>query len=117
MNSLLLTFAQTFAANREAQPVDGDYYELPGTVVYHTTTQKLPEKSRLEVNTITPEAADRFAWQAEITLNNKVNGDFIHVIIRTDGSAEETYGKTVTPVDAAREREILDAFEAALALI
>jgi len=102
-----VAFAAEFNATHPDTGVDGDYYELPGLTVYRTATQPLPAKGRLEVNTVTPEAADRFEWSLEITLNDKASGRFIHLIVRPVGDVVETYGKTVLPIDAARADEIL----------
>lgn len=108
-------FAAEFAAVFPPAPVDGDYYDLPGTTVYHTHTRKLTAKGRLEVNVVTPEAAEAFEWTTEITLNDKADGRFIHLIIRRDGSVVETYGKTVielTPGRSTEIRSILEQLEA-----
>jgi hypothetical protein len=106
-------FAAQFRADHPGTAVDGDYYDLPGTTVYHTATHPLPAKGRLEVNTVTPAAADHFEWASEITLNDKVSGQFIHLIARRAGDVVETYGKTILPIDAARADEILTALEQA----
>jgi hypothetical protein len=92
--------------------VDGAYYDLPDTTVYHTHTRPLAAKGRLEVNVVTPEAADAFEWTTEITLNDKATGRFIHLIIRRDGSVVETYGKTVIELTPARSTELHTIFSA-----
>ena len=104
-----LSFAETFSHAIPPVPVDGEYYDLPGTTVYNKHTQLLAGKNagRLEVNVVTPEAATAFEWAIEITLNDKAAGEFIHLIVRPDGSIAETYGKTVLPVNATRADEIL----------
>ncbi|HUC87480.1 MAG TPA: hypothetical protein VMR75_04180 [Candidatus Saccharimonadales bacterium] len=99
-------FAHSFSSRFPAVAVDGDYYDLPGTTVYHTYTQALPGKGRLEVNLTTPEAAAAFEWTIEITLNDKAAGRFIHIIARRDNSVVETYGKTVIPLTPSRSAEI-----------
>ncbi len=99
-------FADRFAGSHAPQAVDGAAYECPGVTVYHTHTQPLPNKGRLEVNATTPQAAG-FDWSHEITLNDKVNGVFLHCIIRHNRTLEETYGKQVTPISPQRGAEIL----------
>ena len=108
-------FAAEFTAAVPPEPVDGAYYDLPGTTVYHTHTRKLAAKGRLEVSVVTPAAAEAFEWTTEITLNDKAAGRFIHLIIRRDHSVVETYGKTVielTPPRSAEIRTILGQLEA-----
>jgi hypothetical protein len=99
-------FATEFCTRFPAVAVDGSYYDLPGITVYHTHTQALPEKGRLEINLTTPEATDEFEWTVELTLKDKRTERFIHLILRCDGSVVETYGKTVIPLTPARSAEI-----------
>lgn len=100
-------FVDGFTAGRPPTEVDGEYYDLPGVAVYRTYTQPLAGKGRVEINTVTPNAAGAFEWATEITINDKAGGRFIHLIIRPDRSCAETYGKTVLPIEAARGAEIL----------
>ena len=99
-------FAETFSQSRPNTKVSGDYYDLPGVTVYHSATQKLPDGGRIEVNRITPEAPPTFAWETEITINDKPTGRFVHLILQRDHSVTETYGKTILPVDSDRAAEI-----------
>lgn len=99
-------FAHRFAASRPTTDIAGDYYDQPGVVVYRQTTHKLPEGGRVEVNIITPAASLAFAWEAEITINDKQADRFIHLILQRDGNVVETYGKTILPVDGDRAAAI-----------
>lgn len=101
-----VSFARTFAATRPQTDISGDYYDQPGVVVYRQTTHKLPDGGRVEVNIITPAASPAFAWEAEITINDKQTDRFIHLIVQRDGEVVETYGKTILPVDADRAAAI-----------
>lgn len=100
-------FAQAFSASHPQKDILGDYYDHPDKVVYRQATHKLPEGGRIEVNTITPETPSSFAWEAEITINDKVGKRFIHLILQRNQEVAETYGKTIIPVDTARANEIL----------
>ncbi len=95
-------FAHQFMATHDSIAVDGDYYGLAGTTVYHTATQPLAGKGRIEVNLVSPEAASQFEWTIEITINDKLSGQFVHLIVRREDDAVETYGKTVLPIDTTR---------------
>lgn len=99
-------FAQEFSGSHPQTTVSGDYYDQPGATVYHQAIHKLPGGGRIEVNTITPEAPPAFAWEIEITINDKEGGRFIHLILQRNHEVAETYGKTIIPVDAARAAEI-----------
>jgi hypothetical protein len=101
-------FAQEFSQKHPLAAVAGDYYDLPGTIVYHSATHTLGDGGRIEVNTITPETPLTFAWEIEITINDKEGGRFIHLILQRDRSLAETYGKNLIPIDTARTDEILD---------
>ena len=108
----LVTFAERFAADHSPPTsVDGTDYELPGLIVYHSYRRPLPDGGRVEINIVTAEAAAAFEWSHEITRNDKVAGQLIHLIMRPDGSAAETYGKTVTPITPQRANAILSALE------
>lgn len=111
MNQQLAAFAAKFCRDHPGEPVDGTYYDLPDTVVYTTSTLKLPERSRIEINTITANTPPSFEWQHEITIKDKPTGTFVHVLLRRDGSVVETYGKTILPVDENRGAEILALLE------
>lgn len=104
-----------FIATAEPKAVDGEYYDLPGQIVYTSYALKLPEKGRIEVNVISPEAPASFEWQLEYTVNDKRDGTFVHLLVLRDGNLAETYGKTVLDVDKARAAEIQDLVERLLA--
>ncbi len=110
-SNLLLNFARDFSANRPSTAVTGEYYDLPGEIVYTTASHALPGKGRVEVNTISTTAPADFEWQHEITINDKADKRFIHLIIRRDQTAAETYGKTVLPITTGREQEIIQLLE------
>jgi hypothetical protein len=97
----LLQWSQQFSQHQSAQPVDGDYYGVPGETVYTTARSKVDGGGRVEVNLTTPKAHQNFSWQAEITIDDTTTGTYKHVLLQTNGEIVETYGKTVTPVDAA----------------
>jgi hypothetical protein len=101
-------FAQTFREANPQMPVAGDDYDQPGAVVYHQATRQLPGGGRIEVNTLTPEAPAAFAWEVEVTINDKQGGRFVHLILQRDHEVVETYGKTIIPVDPRRAAEIHD---------
>jgi|GEM_PF-2694340 len=101
-----VSFANAFAASRTPADIDGDYYDQPGVIVYRQATHQLPDGGRVEVNLITPEASLAFAWEAEITINDKQTDRFIHLILQRDGKVVETYGKTILPVDGDRAAAI-----------
>lgn len=109
-------FAENFIRVYPGEPVDGALYGLSGTTVYHTHTQPLAMKSRIEVNQITIDAANSFEWASEITVKDKVNDEFIHLILRPDRTAAETYGKTVTPITSDRAGEIIRLIQQATEL-
>ena len=106
MHEKLSSFVEAFMTAHPTVDVDGEYYELPGTVVYSTATKTLPNKGRIEVNAIGNTTPADFEWRAEITIKDKEADMFIHMLLRRDDSIVETYGKTVTPVDEARFNEI-----------
>lgn len=99
-------FVKQFISDIEPNPIDGEYYDLPGKTVYNTYTRKF-KGGRLEVNQITPDTPSEFEWATELTLNDKTTGEFVHLILLRDGSRAETYGKNVIPIEPEREAEIL----------
>ncbi len=103
----LLDWAQQFSTNRPADPVDGEYYDMPGTTVYTTARQALQTGGRLEVNLTTPDAQKEFSWQAELTIDDLANQRYQHILLQTDGTVVETYGKQVIPVDTGSAQKIL----------
>ena len=102
-----VAFARNFTGAHPQQDIAGDYYDQPGTIVYRQATYKLAAGGRVEVNTITAAASPAFAWEVEITINDKVGGRFIHLILQRDHEVVETYGKTILPIDGDRTSEIL----------
>jgi hypothetical protein len=108
MYDQFLTFVQAFSASHTATPIDGEYYDKPGVMVYTQVLQKLPDRGRIEVNTLTPDAPSTFEWQYELTINQPLNEIYIHLLLRADKSLVETYGKTVNEVDDDRAQEILN---------
>lgn len=111
MYDRLLSFVTEFCAVNSGNPIDGEYYDAPGRIVYTTYSRTLPERGRLEVNALAPKAPDSFEWDYEITIKDRLNDEFIHVLLRRDGSLVETYGKTVLEVDEPRGKEILSHLE------
>jgi hypothetical protein len=103
----LFLWAQQFTDRNDSQPIDGEYYDLPGTVVYHTTRNKLEGGGRLEVNLVTESAHEAFSWRAEITIDELATETYQHILLQTDGSIVETYGKQVIPVDTEAAEQIL----------
>ncbi|HSX41672.1 MAG TPA: hypothetical protein VLF21_03565 [Candidatus Saccharimonadales bacterium] len=96
--------------------VDGDYFDLPGTVVYTQAKKSLPEKGRLEINVSDPSVRDRFTWNAEITLDRRSNDIFKHILLNGDGSVVETYGKRVIEVTDETAAELLNQLATAAKL-
>ena len=103
----IVAFAERFTASRPLSPVSGSQFGLGEAVVFHTAVQPLPEKGRVEVNRIAPDAPPSFEWVLEVTIDNRAGGQFIHFIARRDGSLVETYGKNVIPIDHARTTSLL----------
>lgn len=103
----LLTWATNFTHQPTTKPVDGAYYDMPETVVYTNTIQKLTTGGRLEVNITEPIAHDAFHWRVEITIDDKEQALYKHVLLQLDGQIVETYGKQVIPVDEAGAEAIL----------
>ena len=101
-------FARRFSQAHPRVAVAGDYYDAPGTTVYHRATRQLREGGWIEVNAITPETPAAFAWEVEITINDKADGRFIHLIVQRDRRIVETYGKTLLPVSRDRTADILE---------
>ncbi|HUC20792.1 MAG TPA: hypothetical protein VMR98_04845 [Candidatus Polarisedimenticolaceae bacterium] len=104
-----IQFAEQFTAANPVIKVTGEYYDLPGQTVYTTATHKLKGGGRIEVNTTTENTPDDFEWKHEITVNDKVEKRFIHLIVRHDNTIVETYGKTILPVSQERATEIMTA--------
>lgn len=107
------TFVRDFMNNGEGIPVDGAYFDLPGTTVYTQVKKALPDKGKLEVNVSSTEVRDRFAWKAEITLDRRAIDIYKHLLINVDGSVVETYGKRVIPVTDSSAPTILKQLAAA----
>lgn len=105
-----LAFTKAFTQKHPGQPVDGESYGVDGPV-FLTSVLKLPEKGRLEVNTVLDTTPEEFEWQAEITINDREADEYIHMIIGRDGSLAETYAKTVLPLTPERAAEILGYLE------
>lgn len=103
----ILKWALEFTQSPATKPVDGAYYDMPETVVYTNTIQKLPEKGRLEVNITEPVAHGAFHWRAEITIDDREQELYKHVLLQLDGEIVETYGKQVIPVSDNQAEEIL----------
>lgn len=107
MYDRFLAFITPFCQNHPGLPVNGEYYDLPDETVYTTSSMQLPAKGRIEVNTIAPGAPADFEWEYELTIKDKVDDHFVHMIIRHDKSVVETYGKTIIDVTEDRAAEIL----------
>lgn len=111
MYTQLEEFAQQFVASRPTTAMDGEYYELPGVIMYHTATLRFPDKGRIEINKLTTAAPETFEWQYEITIDDKPSGSYIHLLLRRDGTLVETYGKTVLQVDNKRAVELYELLQ------
>jgi hypothetical protein len=103
----LLNWAIQFSQQHDPQPVDGEYYSLPGQTVYTSARLKLPEKGRIEVNLTEAGALSSFSWRAEITLDHAADSNYQHFLLQTDGQIVETYGKQVIPVPEAEAEQTL----------
>lgn len=103
----MTTFINDFCESHDTVDVDGEYYDAPGVTVYKTSSMQLPEKGRIEVNTLSDAAPAMFEWAHEVTIKDKQSSTFIHFLVRPDKSLVETYGKTVLPIDQERGSEIL----------
>ncbi len=104
----LIQFAEQFSDTHPAIEVTGEYYDLPGQTVYFCSTHQLGKKGgRIEVNSTIQDTPADFEWKHEITVNDKQQGRFIHLIVRRDNSLVETYGKTILPVNQERATEIM----------
>ncbi len=94
----LLKWCKKFSGDHEAKPIDGDYYDMPGQIVYTTARRPVPSGGRLEVNLTTPAASEVFSWRAELTIDDAENQIYQHILLTTDDEVIETYGKQIIPV-------------------
>ena len=101
-------WAEEFCKNNPGDPVDGEYYDMPGVVVYSTHRKPLEGKGRIEVNSVSPDAQQHFFWKYEITLDDLESGTYKHLLLQSDGQLVETYGKNVNNVDDTSASEILN---------
>lgn len=100
-------WAEEFCKNNPGDPIDGEYYDLPGVAVYTTHRKPLEGKGRIEVNCVSPDAQEHFYWRYEITLDDLETETYKHLLLQTDGQLVETYGKNVTIVDDSSASRIL----------
>lgn len=103
----MLKWAQSFSQANEPTPVDGEYYDMPNMTVYTTARRALPTGGRLEVNLTAPAAQSAFSWNMEITIDDIINSKYQHLLLQTDNTIVETYGKQVIPVDNTKAQAIL----------
>jgi hypothetical protein len=107
-SQLFWEWVHQFAAAHPGAPVDGEYYDLPETVVYMTHKLPLGGKGRLEIHIVTPEARPHFQWEVEITIDDLDNGVYKHILLQTGDKIVETYGKQVHEVDHETATELLN---------
>lgn len=100
-------WAQDFCDSQPGEPVDGEYYDMPGTIVYSTHKKPLTGKGRIEVNCVSSEAQEHFFWKYEITLDDLETETYKHLLLQTDGQLVETYGKNVNTIDDSNASQIL----------
>ncbi len=100
-------WAEGFCASNDGEPVDGEYYDMPGVTVYKTHKKPLEGKGRIEINCVSPEAQEHFFWKYEITLDDLESNTYKHLLLQSDGQLVETYGKNVSNVDEATASQIL----------
>lgn len=106
-------FVSAFMNTAPGEAVDGAYFDLPGTTVYTQVKKPLPEKGKLEVNISNPDVRDKFTWKAEITLDRRAIDIYKHLLINSDGTVVETYGKQVIEVTDETAPEILKQLQVA----
>lgn len=102
------TWAEEFCKSNPGDPVDGEYYDMAGAVVYTTHRKPLEGKGRIEVNCVSPEAQEHFFWKYEVTLDDTETDTYKHLLLQSDGQLVETYGKNVNTVDDSSASKILN---------
>jgi hypothetical protein len=101
-------WVREFTGKLEGAPVDGDYYDLPGKTVYTTYRLPLAGKGRLEVNLVNPEVQSSFHWSAEITVDDLEAEIYKHILLQTDNTIVETYGKQVHEVSGEAAKQLME---------
>ncbi len=105
--SRFLNWAIQFTAGANATAVEGGDYDLPGHTAYTTASMPIVGGGSVEVNLTTPAAQVGFSWQAEISIDDRANSLYRHILLQTDGTIVETIGKNVTPIDDVEAEELL----------